>query len=151
MLWPEVHLEFPWSDIRVQTQRAYSALEERTEIRSDLARLLRELIAQDFETKSNGRTGAGGIRWRAIAATSSTTSSSTRIGNKTGSLSASLRVIASSGTGPDVIARYTAPHAAQFDRRRLLIPETCPPEWQERLEKPVAAWSEQQIQKEVKS
>lgn len=147
MTWPRMQMSFPIQELQSLASRAELALNQRKDIRRDLRETLYRLIRKDFDDKSRGSSGAASIRWSPCLGQKAT-SAAQPIGVRTGQLRDSLQV--EDGTGRiDLIASYTAPHAAAFNDHRPLLPEVTPSEWQDVLESQIKNWAEEQIRKEV--
>lgn len=147
---PELRVHIPIDQIRTLAQQAVRSLDDKHEIRQTLAATVKPLVQQDFDQKSQGGSGAGGISWAPIKAKTAETKKSKRIGVETGELEKSLRVSEGHSQRADVLIEYTAPHAKEFDKKRPLLPDQLPPAWLQPMEVDVVKWGERKIQEVVK-
>lgn len=146
---PELRVHIPIQEIRRMADQAVRSLEEKSEVRQTLAQTVKPLVEEDFRAKSLGGSGAGGLSWAPISARTAQTKRSKRIGVDTGELEKSLRVSEGHSQRADVLIEYTAPHAAEFDKKRTLLPTELPQQWRGPMEADVAKWGESKMQKAV--
>ncbi|WP_437187602.1 hypothetical protein SH668x_001003 [Planctomicrobium sp. SH668] len=115
-------------------------------------------IAEDFEAKSRGKVGAGGIQWDPLTAArikqkakrAKKGDTSTQIGIDTGVMANSIspKFAPPDGQGGNVFevtghaveVGYGRTYAKHFDKLRTLIPEELPQDWIDGCEEIVQAW-----------
>lgn len=147
---PFLKVHIPIDEVRRMADQAVRSLEDKSEIRQTMAQTVKPLVQQDFDRKSQGGAGAGGIGWAPVKAQTAQSKGTKLIGVRTGELRESLEVSEGHSQRADVLIKYTAPHAKEFDKKRPLLPVELPAEWRGPIEVDVTKWGEKKIQEVVK-
>ena len=151
---PDIGIDFPFTQVRELADRCRDSLDQpaaRQEIRRTVGDVLLRFVQEDFDLKSRGGTGVGGIRWSPLSPETAVRKRSRVIGVERGELERSARVVFGglASDEMDVAVLFTAPHAEFFDRDRPLLPETTPATWDGEIGRVTGEWAEKVIQAEV--
>lgn len=138
-----LRLQTPFRALIARAHRASDQLARgRRQLLEAIGVRLSAFTKQSLVTRSSGASSAG-IVWRPLDRDYLRRKQRQGLGSKIGVASGRLFESLEATTGPQgVMLGFRAAHAPFFARRRPLLPEQLPAQWQKALETDVEAWAE---------